>query len=279
MPKRLKRWHKWTIFGVLAGVVLIAGFALVWRLTHSSERRASEDFADLAEQAAAATSTSTAGSTNDPPDTSTATTAAAPGTTASPGSTAAPAATAASSTSGALTGVWTAITPTEEERENFYVGYRVDEVLFGQNVTATGRTREVTGTLTFDDTSLTAAQFTAQMATVVSDESRRDNQFRGRIMDVDQFPTATFVLTAPVAVGTVPPDSEIVTVSVTGDLTLRGTTKPVTVEMQAFVAGNRITVTGEIPIVFEEWGIPEPSNRSASVEGDGVIEFLLTFTR
>lgn len=44
------------------------------------------------------------------------------------------------------------------------------------------------------------------MAGVASDESRRDNPFRGRIMDVATHPTATFFLDAPLDVQTVPDD-------------------------------------------------------------------------
>ena len=99
-----------------------------------------------------------------------------------------------------LDGTWQTITPTAAEADDFYAGYRVDEVLFGQNVTATGRTHDVTGSLTFDDTTLTAADITVDLTTVTSDQRRRDGQFSGRIMDVNQFPTATFVLTSPVAV-------------------------------------------------------------------------------
>jgi polyisoprenoid-binding protein YceI len=132
-------------------------------------------------------------------------------------------------------------------------------VLAGQKVTATGRTRDVSGLLTFEGSTLTEAQFTAQLGGVKSDRSNRDGQFRGRIMDVEQFPTSTFTLTQPIEVTAVPAEAEIVTLSATGDFTLRGTTKSVTFDLKAFQAAGRITVTGEIPIVFAEWGIPNPS--------------------
>src|SRR5262249_18431055 len=155
--------------------------------------------------------------------------------------------------------------------------YRVNEVLFGQKVTATGRTSEVTGTLTFDGSTLTTAEFTAQLANVRSDRANRDGQFRGRIMAVDQFPTSTFTLTQPIAVNPVPGDGQIVEFNVTGDFTLRGTTKSVTFPLKAFQSGGQITVTGEIPIVFAEWGIPNPSFGPADTEDHGSMEFLLSF--
>ena len=72
------------------------------------------------------------------------------------------------------------------------VGYRVVEVLFGQDTEGVGRTSAITGQLTIAGTQVTAADFEVDMTTVTSDEDRRDNQFHGRLMDTDEFPTATF---------------------------------------------------------------------------------------
>ena len=54
------------------------------------------------------------------------------------------------------------------------LGYRVSEVLGGVDTEGAGRTNQVTGTLTIEGTSATAAEFTVDMASVTSDESRRD---------------------------------------------------------------------------------------------------------
>src|SRR6266542_5450712 len=62
------------------------------------------------------------------------------------------------------------------------VGYRVTEVLFGQGNVAVGRTNSITGSMSVSGTTVTAATFTVDMTTVSSDQSRRDGQFNGRIM-------------------------------------------------------------------------------------------------
>ena len=165
-------------------------------------------------------------------------------------------------------GAWTVTNETE-------VGYRVDEVLFGQHATATGRTGEVTGGLTLDGATVTAATFTVDMASVRSDQSRRDGQYRDRIMATDRFPTSTFALTSPIALGTLPADGATVTAQATGDLTLRGVTKSVTFDVKARRSGMRMEVNGAIPVVFEDWGIPSPSFGPAQVEDEGALEFLL----
>ena len=110
-----------------------------------------------------------------------------------------PAASAPPSAAGhtALSGTW-------KVARGSVVGYRVKEVLVGQNNIAVGRTHAITGTLTISGTRVTAAQFTVQMATIKSDESQRDVQFNGRIMETSTYPTGTLRLTSPIALAPVP---------------------------------------------------------------------------
>ena len=159
------------------------------------------------------------------------------------------------------------------------VGYRVDEVLFGQETTAVGRTSKVTGSLTISGARVTATAFTVDMASVESDKERRDAQYRGRIMDVATYPTSTFVLTSPVELGGVPADGVTVTATATGDLTLRGVTRRVTFEVKARRTGARVEASGSIHLVFDDWAIPSPSFGPAKVEDQGELEFLLVFAR
>jgi polyisoprenoid-binding protein YceI len=131
------------------------------------------------------------------------------------------------------------------------VGYRVDEVLFGQNVTAVGRTNAVTGSLVIDDDVVTSGQFVVDMTTVKSDEPKRDAQFESRIMDVINYPTATFVLTSPITLAANATASST-TNTASGELTLRGTTKPISISVIGEVRDGRIVVTGEITVTFGE---------------------------
>jgi polyisoprenoid-binding protein YceI len=159
------------------------------------------------------------------------------------------------------------------------VGYRVSEVLFGVDTEGAGRTNQVTGTLVIDGTTATSGEFSVDMATITSDDNRRDGQFRGRIMSVDQFPTATFTLTQPIDFGSVPAEGQTITATATGDLTLRGVTNSVTFDVQAKLEGGRIGVLGNIPIAFSDYEIPDPSNQAATVKDDGSLEFVLVFDR
>lgn len=169
-------------------------------------------------------------------------------------------------------GTWTA---TDEST----LGYRVKEVLGGVDTEGVGRTNVVTGSLVIDGTTVTAADFTVDVASITSDSSRRDGQFSGPIMDTATHPTATFVLTSPIELGAIPADGEQITVQATGDLTLRGTTKSVAFPLTAEYANGRIGVFGNIPVVFADYGIPNPSNGFAVTGDDGLLEFVLVFAR
>jgi polyisoprenoid-binding protein YceI len=173
-----------------------------------------------------------------------------------------------------IVGAWSATA------EGSQVGYRVNEVLFGQKATAVGRTSEVTGSLTIEGTTVTAAEVVADMTTVTSDEDRRDNQFQGRIMDTSHYPTATFELAEPIEFESVPAAGQTVTSTVTGALTLHGTTREVTLELTAkWDGGDEIQVNGEIPISFDDYGIPNPSFGGITTEDHGSLELLVVFTR
>jgi polyisoprenoid-binding protein YceI len=159
------------------------------------------------------------------------------------------------------------------------VQYRVPEILFGQSATAVGKTTAITGVMTISGTTVGTATFTADLTKVTSDQSNRDKQFQGRIMDTATFPDATFKLTAPIVLASVPANGVQVTVKATGDLTLRGKTKSVTFDIVAQRNGAAIETNGTIPIVFNDYGIPAPSFGPAEVQDHGELVFLVNFTR
>lgn len=158
------------------------------------------------------------------------------------------------------------------------VGYRVKEVLAGQSQTAVGRTKSVTGHLTINGTSVTAGTFTVQMSTIKSNQSQRDVQFDGRIMDVASYPAGTFTLTSPISLSPLPAEGAIKTYSATGNLTLHGRTRSVTFPLTAERTSTGIKISGSIPVTFADWGIPNPSfSGFVTTQNHGLLEFLLAF--
>jgi polyisoprenoid-binding protein YceI len=182
-------------------------------------------------------------------------------------------ATASTAASGAVAGTWTV-------GSGSVVGYRVNEVLLGQNATAVGRTTSVTGHLTIAGSTATAATFSVPMATIHSDKSQRDASFDGRIMDVAQYPTGTFALTSPIDLGSLPVTGVIKSYTAHGKLTLHGTTRAVTFTLTAERKGNEIEVAGDIPVLFSDYNIQNPSFAGfVTTQDHGLLEFLLVFSK
>lgn len=156
--------------------------------------------------------------------------------------------------------------------------YRVKETVLGQSDTAAGQTSSVTGQITITGTKATKGSFSVDMTTFASNESIRDDQFQHRIMDTADFPTAKFVLTSPIDLGTPPENGAQATYSVTGKLTIHGTTNSVTIPLSTRRTANVIAVQGNIPITFSDYNISNPSGGPASVGNAGQMAFVLQFT-
>ena len=180
---------------------------------------------------------------------------------------------AAAAAGSAVTGQW-------RVASGSVVGYRVQEVLAGQNNTAVGRTSDISGSMTISGTTVTAASFTVQMATIHSDQGERDAQFDGRIMNTASYPTGALTLTTPIDLGTLPSDGAIRSYQATAKLTLHGQTRTVAFSLQGERTGTGIEVSGSIPIVFADYGIANPSfSGFVTTQDHGLLEFLVKFTR
>jgi polyisoprenoid-binding protein YceI len=180
--------------------------------------------------------------------------------------------TTAAATGASLDGTWTVAGGSQ-------AGYRVEEVLLGQNVEAVGRTTAVTGELTVSGTEVQSGSFSVDLTQVTSDDDRRDDAFQGRIMETATYPRATFELTEPITLAELPADGETVTATANGELTLHGTTRAVTVELTVQRDGDTVNVSGSIPVTFADYGIANPSFGPVTTEDNGEVEFLLALTR
>lgn len=255
--RKLKRWHK-IVIGVVV-LVLIAvvavPFVYINFIKDDAPGKLSIDDAPISTSADNTNTTSV--------DSTVAATADTTGATVTT--------TTASQGSASADGAYTITTESQ-------VGYRVVEVLFGQDTEGVGRTNSVTGTITVSGAQVTAAEFTVDMTSVTSDEDRRDGQFRGRLLETDTFPTATFTITQPIELGSIPADGEQISASATGDLTLHGVTKSVTLDVTAKRTGRSIAIAGSTDVKFADYDIEDPSTGGISTQDHGLLEFLLVAT-
>lgn len=161
------------------------------------------------------------------------------------------------------------------------VGYRINERIALKTFETVGRSSEVTGSLKILDSEITQATFEVNMKTFQSDSGGRDAQFNGRIMDTEKYPLANFVLTKPIILVEKPLNGSTVNNTATGNLTLRGTTKEVTLSLSSTLQNSVITVIGQIQIQFDEWKIPNPSVPLVFIytEPNCILEFSLKFEK
>ena len=178
-----------------------------------------------------------------------------------------------SATSSSLDGTWNV-------GSGSLAGYRVQEVLLGQSATAVGRTSEIWGSLTIAGSTVTKGTFTVNMASVVSDQSERNADFDGPIMDVSQYPTATLTLSSPIDLGAIPAAGVAEHYDATGTLDMHGVTKTVSFTVSAERLGGDIDVLADITIPFSDWDIANPSiGGFVTTANSGTLEVLLHLTQ
>jgi polyisoprenoid-binding protein YceI len=185
---------------------------------------------------------------------------------------------------GDIAGTWTVDAASGEvefeSATGSFVGFRIGENLASIGVTeAVGRTRQVSGTLTIEGTTVTAATFEADMTAITTNESRRDDKVQSAL-ETDQFPTATFELTEPIELAADAADGAEQTVDAVGDLTIHGVTKQVTFPLQAKLVSGTVVVVGSLPVTFADFDVEVPKSPVVvSVDDHGTLELQLLFTK
>jgi len=198
------------------------------------------------------------------------------------GASADPAASAAATagSDGDVAGTWTVAADS-------VAGYRVREQLANlpAESDAVGRTDQLTGSITVETsgttTTLTAASLAVDMTSLTSDKTMRDNRLRREGLETDTFPTATFVLTAPVEVPAAALTGTASDVTLTGDLTVHGVTNSVQIPAQAQLVNGTIQVAGSLTFPLTDYAIVAPNigGLIVSIADNGTLEFLVTFTK
>ena len=166
-------------------------------------------------------------------------------------------------------------------------GYRVTEQLANlpAESEAVGRTSDVTGSITLagngEAMQLTEGQLDVDTTTITSDKPMRDNRLRNEGLQTDQYPTATFVLTAPVDVPAAALSGTPSDVTLVGDLTLHGVTKSVSIPAQAQLVDGTISVAGSITFPLSDYQITAPNIGGfiVSIADQGTLEFAVNFAK
>lgn len=187
-------------------------------------------------------------------------------------------------TDGNIDGTWTVDTESGEfdyeSATGTFAGFRIEEELVSiGSATAVGRTGDLSGSMTIDGTTVTAATFEIDLSTITTDDSRRDKKVQ-EALETDQYPTATFTLTEPIELGDDAGSGAPVTVNATGKLTVHGVTQDATFALDAQLVDGTVVVVGTTTVTFSDFGVEVPSSRIVvSVSETGTLELQLLLVR
>jgi polyisoprenoid-binding protein YceI len=167
------------------------------------------------------------------------------------------------------------IVPEESE-----VAYEVGEVFLNQdnrfNI-AIGITNQVSGEVLVDrdnPQNSTIGPVEVDISQFTSDSARRDNAIRERFLESNRFPIVTFV---PNQVERVPQDyqeGQQLEIQVSGDLTIRDVTKPVTFDVTLDGSGDTITGEATTMILMSDFGFgPISIGGILNTEDEVVVHF------
>jgi polyisoprenoid-binding protein YceI len=137
--------------------------------------------------------------------------------------------------------------------------YEVGETFFQGNRfnLAVGRTKGIAGEVLVDFANPANSQIGAiviDVSQLTSDEGRRDNFIRNNALQSSQYPQATFKPTKIEGLPASAKPGDQLTLKVTGDLTVKETTKPVTFDVTLTAGQDKLTGTATAEILLSDFG-------------------------
>ncbi len=143
--------------------------------------------------------------------------------------------------------------------------YAVDETFLNQNnrlVTAIGVTTIVNGDITLDPqnpANTTVGEITVDISALKSDSDRRDGAIRRDWLESAKYPIAKFVPTAYEGLPSAYEIGQELTFKMTGDMTVRDTTIPVTWDVVARYDGSQLVGTATTQIKMSSFNFTAPN--------------------
>ena len=141
--------------------------------------------------------------------------------------------------------------------------YRVREQLVGRDLPndVIGATKDVTGRLLVEPDGTVirdSSKIVVQVATLKTDQTRRDNYLRRNTLETAKYPTVDVVpqtfsgITSPIAPGT---SREF---SLVANVTIHGVTRPTTWQVTARAEGKDVVGTAKTAFTFKDFNLEQP---------------------
>ena len=161
--------------------------------------------------------------------------------------------------------------------------YEVGETFFQGNrfVTAIGRTKGVAGDILIDLVEPAKSQIgdiVIDISQLQSDENRRDNYIRNNQLESAKYPQATFKTTALAGLPAKVNVGDEVSFTMTGDLTVKQTTKPVTWQVTLTLTDQGLKGTATTQVKMSDFSIGPIKLAMLETEDDVklVFDFVAT---
>lgn len=138
--------------------------------------------------------------------------------------------------------------------------YEVNETFFQGNrlATAIGRTKGIAGDIRVNFAQPAQSQIgdiVIDISQFTSDESRRDNFIRRQGLESATYPQATFKTTSITGLPDKVAAGDQITFKLTGDLTVKQTTKPVTWDVTLKVGDKQLNGSASTQILMSDFGV------------------------
>ncbi len=162
-----------------------------------------------------------------------------------------------------------------------WLQYEVGEVFLEDNrfAVAIGVTPQVSGAITLDSAALQSASLgviTADVSQFKSDSNRRDGAIRDRFLESSTFPMVTF---APAQIEGLPKaynEGETLTLTLTGDVTIRETTRPETFTVTVKLEGGALSGQAVTTILMSNYGFG-PISIGGILNTEDEVKLTLSF--
>ncbi len=158
------------------------------------------------------------------------------------------------------------------------VRYEVNETFFQGNrlATAIGRTKGVAGQIQVnfaEPAKSVIGEIVIDISQFQSDEGRRDNFIRNNGLESAKYPQATFKTTSIAGLPATVNVGDEVSFTISGDLTVKQTTKPVTWQVKLKVTDQGLSGTASTQIKMSDFGVGPIKLAMLATEDDVKLTF------
>jgi polyisoprenoid-binding protein YceI len=144
-----------------------------------------------------------------------------------------------------------------------------------------GSTQAIEGQLELNPDDLSVplgdSYFTVDTTTLKTDQDRRDNWIRSNGPDFNAYPTASFTAISVAGMPESYTPGETIDFQLSGDLTIREVTQPVTFDVSAALDGDTLNGVATVRLLMSDFGIDPPNfANTLTVEDEFGLEITLT---